>query len=182
MNKTYFYVILLAVSVTLLFTSSLNAQVSKKRSVKNTKIVTKSVLLPNKIAFQKSLQKLEKTYHYFLKNPGHKKNRLSFNKALDDAVIKAKGLINIAKEQEPQGSSPPKPGPTGGEQGPQGVSKKEITILIKMANSLLADLTKAHSISRKSINKSQMNSLDRRLKSIKKKHVNLVLVEPGALD
>lgn len=178
MKRTCLCLIML-VSVALLFVSSSNAQISKRQISTSTKVVAKPTLLDTKIAFQESLQKLDKSYQYFKKNPRSDKTRLYLNKALDDAVIKAKSLVNMAKEQGPQ-EGPPPPPPKPGPQGPQGGSKGDTNLLLDTANSLLGDLTRVRSISSKTMSASLMNTLSTKMNIIKGKNVSLALLEPKA--
>ncbi len=180
MKRTFFCLIML-VSVSLLFVSLSNAQTLKKSHLSKKKVFVK------KSALLKSLKNLQISYRSFMKNPKDRKIHLAFNKALNDAVLKAKVLGKMGKEGDPEKDSPPPPKepppptPTP-PQGPQGISKRDMSRLSNMSNSLLGDFLKIRSINRKGfmMNTHSMNRINIRMKSIKGKILQLALLEPRA--
>ena len=183
MKRTFFCLIML-VSVSLLFVSLSNAQTLKKSQLSKKEVFVKKSALLN------SLKKLKISYRSFVKNPKDAKAHFAFNKALNDAVIKAKVLVKIAKEGDPEKDSPPPPKepspppppPPTPPQGPQGISKRDITKLSNMSNSLLRDFLKIRSINRIGLrmNTHSMAKINIRMKSIKSKLLQLALLEPRA--
>lgn len=112
--KRICFCLIMLVTVTFLFVSSSNAQISKRQPVNVKKLRTKPTLFTTKIALENSLNKLQESYKIFLKNPNNKKTRGILNNALNDATTQAERLAKLSKEQEQQlGRTPQRPS-TGG--------------------------------------------------------------------
>ncbi len=160
--------------------STLQAMPNTNASLSKKGIQNKPTILSTKVALQNSLNDLQKSYALFLRNPNDIKTRGILNNALENATIKAKGLMEMTDEQENQKPPKPPPQPSGPspEQGPQGGNKINMTDLYNIANSLLADISRAKNISNMTYIMSNASSLalNTKIHTIKIKAQDLAII------
>ncbi|MEN8154991.1 MAG: hypothetical protein ABFR75_13310 [Acidobacteriota bacterium] len=164
-------ILVLLVSISLLFVSFSNAQALKNNTLVKKQFLNGKKIFLKKEALKKSLKDLQISYELFLKNPENKSFLKAFNKALNDADSKAKGLLLLSKGQKIYKPLRNK--------ATKGISRSDLSKLAKFSNSLMGQLRSLRNIIKNNIS-TNLRNINTNMKNIAGKKLQLALLEPKA--